>query len=54
MGKKQNNKPTRRKTHREPRHNLKRVPREHWKFKHGHINPKNIKLSKNKQNFLIK
>ena len=54
MGKKQNNKPTRRKTRREPRRNLKRLPREHWKFKHGHINPKNIKLSKNKQKLLDK
>ena len=30
----------RRKTKREPRRNIKRLPREHWKFKNSHINKK--------------
>ena len=49
MGKKLNsNNKQRRRPKREPRRNIKRLPREHWKFKNGHINKKVLARKKAK------
>ena len=50
MAKKNLNKNKKQKPKREPRRNVKQVPREHWKFKNSHVNKKLISKQHAKMN----